>query len=173
MYVFCFIIIIYYIYYIIHTLITGYNRSLRHVKDSFTSLFRYQEGGRTMTLETLSIQPRVFKIHNFFSTDEADFIIDYSLKITDENNKLRRSSTGVNGYTVNSVRTSDNAFDSTSHIATSLRKRGFSLLGQPSFDEELADGLQVLRYNQSTAYISHLDWIDGNSEHDYDRYILL
>ena len=41
------------------------------------------------------------------------------------------------------------------------------MLGLP-YDEEFADGLQVLRYNQSTAYISHLDWIDGNSDHDYD-----
>ena len=29
------------------------------------------------------------------------------------------------------------------------------------FSEQLADGLQVLRYNQSTAYVSHLDWIEG------------
>ena len=28
----------------------------------------------------------------------------------------------------------------------------------------MADGLQVLRYNKTTAYIPHLDWID-----DYDR----
>ena len=48
-----------------------------------------------------------------------------------------------------------------------MKRRGFSLLGLP-YDEEFADGLQVLRYNQSTAYISHLDWIDGNSDHDYD-----
>ena len=35
----------------------------------------------------------------------------------------------------------------------------------------MADGLQVLRYNVSTAYISHMDWIDDDhhqQEHNYD-----
>jgi len=97
--------------------------------------------------------------------DEADFLIDYALKITEEDLRLKRSSTGANGYTVNEIRTSENgkaaaifivvvcytsddinyspAFDSNSHIAISLRKRGFSLLGQPAFDEELADGIET------------------------------
>jgi len=118
-----------------------------------------------MALETLSEAPRVFRVHNFFSADEADFLIDYALKITDEPLMLKRSSTGANGYTVNEIRTSENAFDSESHIAISMRKRAFSLLGIP-FDEELADGLQVLRYNQSTAYIAHLDWIEGKAYMD-------
>jgi 2OG-Fe(II) oxygenase superfamily len=144
----------------------GSNRTLRHVSHHFTSLFPYADG-RTMTLETLSDSPKVFKLHNFFSTDEAEFLIEYALKITEEDYRLKRSSTGASGYHVNSVRTSDNAFDSTSHVAVSLKKRGFSMLGMP-YDDEFGDGLQVLRYNQSTAYVSHLDWIDGNSDHDYD-----
>jgi len=97
---------------------------LKYVENSFTSLFKFEES-RTFILETLCEQPRVFKIHHFFSPEEADFLIDFSLKITEEDLRLKRSSTGVNGYTVNSIRTSENAFDSTSHIAISLKKRSW------------------------------------------------
>ena len=92
----------------------GHNTTLKHNEHHFTSLFP-QEDGRTITLETLSITPRVFKVHNFFNSEEADFLIDYALTLTDEQTRLKRSSTGAAGYTVNPVRTSDNAFDSTSH----------------------------------------------------------
>jgi hypothetical protein len=36
--------------------------------------------------------------------------------------------------------------------------------------EEHADGLQILRYNASTSYRSHLDYmeLDDTLEHDYD-----
>ena len=92
----------------------GHNTTLKYDEHHFTSLFPHEEG-RTITLETLSIAPRVFKIHNFFNSEEADFLIDFALKITEEDTKLKRSSTGAAGYNVNPVRTSDNAFDSQSH----------------------------------------------------------
>ena len=92
----------------------GHNTTLKYNEHHFTSLFPHEEG-RTITLETLSIAPRVFKIHNFFSVEEADFLIDYASKITEEDSRLKRSSTGAAGYNVNPVRTSDNAFDSASH----------------------------------------------------------
>jgi hypothetical protein len=29
--------------------------------------------------------------------------------------------------------------------------------------------MQILRYNQTSAYVSHLDWLDiGDPDHDYD-----
>jgi Rps23 Pro-64 3,4-dihydroxylase Tpa1-like proline 4-hydroxylase len=36
--------------------------------------------------------------------------------------------------------------------------------------EEHADGLQILRYNASTSYKAHLDYMDGDAtlEHDFD-----
>ena len=34
------------------------------------------------------------------------------------------------------------------------------LTGFDEYEESLTDGLQVLRYNKTTAYIPHLDWID-------------
>ena len=50
-----------------------------------------------------------------------------------------------------------------------LKQRCFDALGI-KWAENLADGLQVLRYNITTAYISHLDWIDDRPKqaHDFD-----
>jgi len=44
------------------------------------------------------------------------------------------------------------------------------VLGFDEYIESHADGLQILRYNLTTAYIPHLDWIDGNDnlEHDFE-----
>jgi len=50
-------------------------------------------------------------------------------------------------------------------------RRAFEVLGFDEYTESFADGLQVLRYNQSTAYIPHLDWIDDDykrERHDFD-----
>jgi hypothetical protein len=43
------------------------------------------------------------------------------------------------------------------------------LSGFDEYEESLTDGLQVLRYNMTTAYVPHLDWIDDygrQNEHD-------
>eukprot|EP00956_Cyclotella_meneghiniana_P032300 scaffold88098_cov85-Cyclotella_meneghiniana.AAC.1 len=45
------------------------------------------------------------------------------------------------------------------------------VLGFDIYQESLTDGLQVLRYNKTTAYIPHLDWIDDyqkQQEHNFD-----
>lgn len=44
-----------------------------------------------------------------------------------------------------SIRTSDNAFDSESAVAMRLKRRAFKLLRMEPYDEDLADGLQLLR----------------------------
>ena len=41
--------------------------------------------------------------------------------------------------------------------------------GFDEYEESLTDGLQILRYNKTTAYVPHLDWIDDygkQNEHD-------
>jgi prolyl 4-hydroxylase len=44
-----------------------------------------------------------------------------------------------------------------------------SLLGMAPYDDDMTDGLQVLRYNTSKAYIPHVDYLEDNgSGHDYD-----
>jgi len=48
------------------------------------------------------------------------------------------------------------------------------ILGFDEYEESLTDGLQVLRYNKTTAYIPHLDWIDDygkKQEHDCKSFL--
>jgi len=83
---------------------------------------------------------------------------------------MKRSSTGASGYNVNSQRTSDNGFDTNGKVAVDVKRRCMTTLGFDEYIESYTDGLQVLRYNKTTAYIPHLDWIDdpsGREEHDY------
>jgi len=124
-----------------------------------------------LSLEVLSVNPRVFEVHNFFTQAEGDQVIQHILAETDENMKLKRSSTGATGYTVNPQRTSEGGFDTRSPHAIKLKTRCFNMLGFEEYDEVFADGLQILRYNQTGGYIDHEDFLDDNNpkeEHDYD-----
>lgn len=49
-------------------------------------------------------------------------------------------------------------------------RRCFDVLGFDEYIESHADGLQILRYNITTSYTDHLDYIDADDklEHDYD-----
>lgn len=51
-------------------------------------------------------------------------------------------------------------------------RRCFDVLGFDEYIESHADGLQILRYNLTKAYIPHLDWIDGNDQltHNYESH---
>jgi prolyl 4-hydroxylase len=124
--------------------------------------------GKPITLETLSHHPRVFRLSNFFTEEEADGVIRNALAIKDPAIKLKRSTTGAIANEKNPFRTSENAFDSTSPLSIKLKQRCFQLLGIHPYQESWSDGLQVLRYNQSKAYIPHLDWMDAiPGEHDW------
>lgn len=126
---------------------------------------------KPIILETLSQRPRVFRLQNFFSDAEAEDLINHALSIEEEDFKLKRSSTGATGYTIDSKRTSEGAFDVNSPTALAIKKRSFDLLGVRPFDESFADGIQILRYNQTTAYIAHMDWIEPtklNNNHDWE-----
>jgi len=122
-------------------------------------------------LEVISLQPRVFDVFNFFDRDESAAIVDKALKETSETHRMKRSSTGASGYNVNSQRTSENGFDTHGKVAQAVKRRCMNILGFDAYEESLTDGLQVLRYNKTTAYIPHLDWIDDykkQQEHDFD-----
>jgi hypothetical protein len=120
-------------------------------------------------LKVLSLQPRVFDVFNFFSRDESQDLVDTAVAQTSESHRIKRSSTGATGYNVNSRRTSESGFDTHGKTATKVKKRCFSALGFDQYLESHGDGLQILRYNVTTAYNSHLDWIADNAqlEHDY------
>jgi hypothetical protein len=80
------------------------------------------KGHSPIVLETLSASPRVFRIYNFFTPDESDFLIKNALSLTAEDYRLKRSSTGAHGYSIDSKRTSENAFDLTSEVSFFLRR---------------------------------------------------
>lgn len=117
--------------------------------------------GKPIVLTTLAESPRVFEVENFLSEQDADDLVAFTLSIDDDVYGLKRSTTGAKGSEVSSQRTSENAFDTSSPIAMRLKRRVFDVLGMRPYDEELADGLQVLRYNRSRAYIPYVIRIDG------------
>mmetsp|Transcript_7565 Transcript_7565/g.17164 ORF Transcript_7565/g.17164 Transcript_7565/m.17164 type:complete len:683 (-) Transcript_7565:217-2265(-) len=122
-------------------------------------------------LEVMSLSPRVFDVFNFFDREESAAIVDKALKETSDTHRIKRSSTGAKGYNVNSQRTSENGFDTHGKQAQAVKRRCMNILGFDEYEESLTDGLQVLRYNKTTAYIPHLDWIDDygkQQEHNFD-----
>ena len=70
--------------------------------------------GEKIVLETISIEPKIFRVYNFFSPEETDEMIRNALDATDDQFRLKRSSTGAKGYNPDTFRTSENAFDTTS-----------------------------------------------------------
>ena len=108
---------------------------------------------------------RIFKLHNLFNKDDADDLIKSALNITEEGFALKRSKTGQSGKLFGR-RTSDNAFDTSSIVAMKLKKRSFELLGIPYYDDRMSDGVQILRYNQTQAYATHLDYFNTLTENE-------
>jgi hypothetical protein len=49
----------------------------------------------TLVVETLSLSPRVFELYSFFSSQEAESLVEEALAETSETHKLHRSTTGA------------------------------------------------------------------------------
>eukprot|EP00559_Dactyliosolen_fragilissimus_P002478 CAMPEP_0184865724 /NCGR_PEP_ID=MMETSP0580-20130426/18819_1 /TAXON_ID=1118495 /ORGANISM="Dactyliosolen fragilissimus" /LENGTH=640 /DNA_ID=CAMNT_0027365023 /DNA_START=48 /DNA_END=1967 /DNA_ORIENTATION=- len=127
--------------------------------------------GMPVSLKVISLSPKVFDLINFFDKNESSDIVQKAIAETSDTHKMKRSSTGATGYNVNNHRTSENGFDTHGATAMKIKKRCMKALGFDEYIESFTDGLQVLRYNKTTAYIPHMDWIDdpGNrQEHNYD-----
>lgn len=73
-------------------------------------------------LEVLSLEPRVFDVFNFFSRDESKELVDRAVAEKSESHRIKRSSTGASGYSVNSRRTSESGFDTHGKTATKVKK---------------------------------------------------
>ncbi|KDO23522.1 hypothetical protein SPRG_11444 [Saprolegnia parasitica CBS 223.65] len=125
---------------------------------------------RDMILESWSESPRVFHVHDFFTTDEADALIARILTIDGEYDKLQQSHVGhkSRAKVVSSHRTSENAFDQVSPTALAMRKRSFDLLRIPKYQDDMCDGLQLLRYQQKQAYIAHTDYFAAGTSDDWN-----
>lgn len=123
---------------------------------------------KPVVLKTLSQKPKIFEIMNFFSSDDADFLISNALSIRTETHRLKRSTTGTENVLIDRKRTSESAFDVTSSVALKLKRRTQELLRYGPYDETMMDGFQILRYNVSAAYNSHLDYIESHVDVKYD-----
>lgn len=117
-----------------------------------------------IVLETISMVPRIFRIHNFVSEEETDSLIARanSLKLERSTGGLIKKS-GAKG-TANqgdhiSDRTSTNAWDQNSALAIKIKKRAFDLL-RMEFKDDWCDGLQMVRYEPPQWYNSHQDWFN-------------
>ncbi|GAX23303.1 hypothetical protein FisN_21Hh011 [Fistulifera solaris] len=123
-----------------------------------------------VNLEVLSVSPRVFDLVNFVSKQESEDLVERALAETRESYRLQRSTTGSNGREINRYRTSETAFDAAGETAMNIKRRSFAVLGMGNYIESYADGVQILRYRNGTAYQKHLDWIEPNtrSQHNYD-----
>jgi len=122
-------------------------------------------------LEVLSLEPRVFDVFNFFNRKESKELVDRAIAEKSESHKIKRSTTGASDKAVNSRRTSESGFDTSGKTALKIKRRCFDALGFDEYIEAHSDGLQILRYNVSKAYNSHLDWIEdpsGQLKHDYE-----
>jgi hypothetical protein len=127
--------------------------------------------GLPVSLEVISVEPRVFDVHNFFTKAESEDLVRRALEETSESHRIKRSTTGAQGKSVNMKRTSENGFDTHGKTSVAVKKRCLEILGYDEYIESHGDGLQILRYNLTTAYIPHLDWIDdpsGKLKHNYD-----
>lgn len=120
-------------------------------------------------LEVLSTRPKVLDILNVFTPEEADEVVRRALAETSPTHKIKRSTTGTTENSVFSKRTSENGFDTHGKVALALKKRIFEVLGYDEYWNGHDDGLQVLRYNTSQAYIQHDDYLSDPGKRDsYD-----
>jgi prolyl 4-hydroxylase len=125
---------------------------------------------RPVIMEPLHTTPRIFRLHNFLTDAEVDQLVEgaLALKLTRSTGGLQKvGSTDPNNkgeYT--SHRTSDNSWDQTSPLATELKKRSFDLLRIHPFQEAMADGLQVVRYQTGQFYHSHHDFFNIGATND-------
>jgi len=138
----------------------GVKRDMRWVFPTEEVGFKRYLPHLQITLTTLAEEPRLFALDNFLTEDDASQLIEDALAISDDEHKLTRSSVGAKGYTVSSTRTSENAWVKDTKTAMRMKRRAFELLGFDHYDERMADGLQVLRYNNTNGYAAHKDYLD-------------
>jgi hypothetical protein len=141
-----------------------------HVGERFELPHVSNDSGEPVSLEVLSVSPRVFEIYNFFSKEESQKLVEKALAETEDSHRIKRSTTGTKEYSIYNKRTSENGFDTHGETALKVKRRCLSTLGFDEYIEGHTDGLQILRYNTTTAYIPHMDYMTerGTKErHDY------
>ena len=77
--------------------------------------------GLPVSLEVLSLSPRVFDIFNFFSKAESEDLVERALAETSETHRIKRSTTGQDKG-IFSRRTSENGFDTKGETAVRVKQ---------------------------------------------------
>ncbi|CAK9029144.1 Probable prolyl 4-hydroxylase 9 (AtP4H9), partial [Durusdinium trenchii] len=111
-------------------------------------------------LRQLSKSVRVFTVENFMSEEEMEAILEHNRDL------LQPSEVGFAGWR-DATRTSSTAWDFHSWASRKIQRRSFDLLGM-EFAENMADAVQVLRYNLTEWYKPHTDWFDGKAYDGHD-----
>jgi hypothetical protein len=133
---------------------------------------------RPIVLETLSESPRIFRIHNFFSEEEANALIEEGMVELQRKKAIQtkiqeESGFGFeeNNYSSDEAKSTATATEVTyEDTAYRLRRRAFDLLGVFPYEDSFAEGWQLRHYESNQAYDLHQDWIEPSflSSHDYN-----
>ena len=87
---------------------------LPHVTGANASEFVY--------MQVLSLSPRVFELFNFFSKEESSDLVLRALDEQRDSHRIKRSSTGAQGSSVSSRRTSESGYDTTGQTAVAIKR---------------------------------------------------
>ena len=111
-----------------------------------------------IALETLSESPRVFRVSNFLSNDEMEYLKSFASK------RLERSHVGIGKESFSDDRTSRTAWDTNSETSLKIQRRAFDLI-RVKYQLNITDAIQIIRYLPGQTYIGHTDYFD----HGYDN----
>jgi len=116
----------------------------------------YSNPNKILAMETLSLIPRLFKIDNFLTDDEANYVIkiaapkmEKSHVVEDDGGKLHKSRTSSSTW----------LWKNEGNVITDIDKRVANLTHIPT-KERLEEAMQVVHYLPGQFYQSHLDWFD-------------
>lgn len=118
-------------------------------------------------LETLTTTPRLFRLHNFITSDEVEKMIENANTLGYErstgglatNDAAGKENQGV----FTSRRTSENSWDLRSEIGRTLKTRAYAAL-RLVHDTATEDGFQVVRYKPGQFYMSHTDYFEVDED---------
>lgn len=146
--------------------------SLSYGHDRTLSLL---EADNEIGLETVTDEPKLFRVKNFVTEEEVDGLIAKALELELQRSTgglARKGAKGHNKGTFTDRRTSTNAWDTSSPLAMKIKRRTFELLKLKKFDASWFGGLQMVHYDPGQYYHSHQDWFDpqtsGRSGSDFN-----
>lgn len=93
-----------------------------HVGEVFELPHVETKSGLPVSLEVMSVSPRVFEINNFFSKDESQELVKRALEETAESHRIKRSTTGTVENSIYNKRTSENGFDTSGETALEVKQ---------------------------------------------------